>query len=288
MVARSCTRLDENLTIFSNLGCGRLSKPRFSDKVERTQKAGLTNPDKDVSLYIRSPGSSNREKFGRIVGRRLILPDESNCAGYVFTHEEWMDAVKIDKHYYLRIEEADFHNVITAIAQSIKKTRRVAKRFSEFIRSGFNIKRKRTKDQQELVDLRKLLVEEKKANNRLRRQISSWEGTRADLSAVGYGNRENPPTDIYAISMLRKIFDSVAVYLETDDEGVEYLVIDLLEGNFSSQGRPAAWTQSQNDAKEAMEWGNVRIRLLSMHESDTESRSPYYRQEWEILYDLYM
>ncbi len=80
----------------------------------------------------------------------------------------------------------------------------------------------------------------------------------------------------------------MAVYLDTDDEGVEYLVIDLLEGNFSSQGRPAAWTQSQNDAKEAMEWGNVRIRLLSMHESDAESSSPYYKQEWEILYDLYM
>ena len=45
-----------------------MSEPRFSDKVERTQKAGLANPDKDVSLYIRSPGSSDREKFGRIVG----------------------------------------------------------------------------------------------------------------------------------------------------------------------------------------------------------------------------
>ena len=76
-----------------------MSEPRFSDKVERTQKAGLANPDKDVSLYIRSPGSSDREKFGRIVGRKLILPEESNCAGYVFTHDEWMDAVKIGKHY---------------------------------------------------------------------------------------------------------------------------------------------------------------------------------------------
>ena len=78
-----------------------MSEPRFSDKVERTQKAGLANPDKDVSLYIRSPSSSDREKFGRIVGRKLILPEESNCAGYVFTHDEWMDAVKIGKHYPL-------------------------------------------------------------------------------------------------------------------------------------------------------------------------------------------
>ena len=69
-----------------------------------------------------------------------------------------MDAVKIGKHYHLRIEETDFHNVITAIARSIKKTRRVAKRFSEFIRAGFKIKRKRTKEQQELVDLRKQLA----------------------------------------------------------------------------------------------------------------------------------
>ena len=96
-----------------------MSEPRFSDKVERTQKAGLANPDKDVSLYIRSPGSSDREKFGRIIGRKLILPDESNCAGYVFTHEEWMDAVKISLH--LRIEETDFHNVITAIARPSRR-----------------------------------------------------------------------------------------------------------------------------------------------------------------------
>lgn len=263
-----------------------MREPRFSNKVERTQKAGLANPDKDVSLYIRSPGSSDREKFGRIVGRKLILPDESNCAGYVFTHEEWMDAVKIGKHYHLRIEETDFHNVITTIARSIKKTRRVAKRFSEFIRAGFKIKRKRTREQQELAELRKELVEMKKINNRQKRQISQLEGARLDVATVGYGNRANPPTDINAISFLRKIFDSVAVYLETNDEGVEYLMIDLLEGNFSSHGRPAAWTKSQNDAKEAMDWGNVRVRLLSMHENGTDSMSPFYEQKWEILFDM--
>jgi len=263
-----------------------MSEPRFSDKVERTQKAGLANPDKDVSLYIRSPGSSDREKFGRIVGRKLILPDESNCAGYVFTHDEWMDAVKIGKHYHLRIEETDFHNVITTIAQSIKKTRRVAKRFSEFIRAGFKIKRKRTKEQQEIVELRKQLVDEKKKSNRLERQKAQLLGTMLDMTTVGYGTMTLPPTDLYAISWLRKVFDSVAVYLKTDDAGNEYLMIDLLEGNFSSQGRPAAWTQSQRDAKEAMSWGNVRVRLLSMHDEDCDSRSPYYNQEWDILFDM--
>ena len=94
----------------------------------------------------------------------------------------------------------------------------------------------------------------------------------------------NVPT--YAISFLRKIFDSVAVYLETNDEGIEYLMIDLLEGNFSSHGRPAAWTKSQKDAKEAMDWGNVRVRLLSMHDNGVDSRSPYYKQDWEVLFDL--
>ena len=63
-------------------------------------------------------------------------------------------------------------------------------------------------------------------------------------------------------------------------------MIDLLEGNFSSHGRPAAWTKSQNDAKEAMDWGNVRVRLLSMHDGDQESRSPYYKQDWDVLYEL--
>lgn len=101
MVARVCKGLRSILPNSPNQGVGPMSEPRFSDKVERTQKAGLANPDKDVSLYIRSPGSSDREKFGRIVGRKLILPEESNCAGYVFTHDEWMDAVKIGKHYPL-------------------------------------------------------------------------------------------------------------------------------------------------------------------------------------------
>ena len=63
-------------------------------------------------------------------------------------------------------------------------------------------------------------------------------------------------------------------------------MIDLLEGNFSNQGRPAAWTETQNDAKEAMEWGKVRVRLLSMHDDDLDSMSPYYKQDWEILFDL--
>jgi hypothetical protein len=35
-----------------------------------------------------------------------------------------------------------------------------------------------------------------------------------------------------------------------------------------------------------MEWGKVRVRLLSMHDDDINSQSPYYKQNWEILYDL--
>ena len=71
-----------------------MSEPRFSDKVERTQKAGLANPDKDVSLYIRSPGSSDREKFGRIVGRKLILPPASTTLEESIT-PEWDAARKL-------------------------------------------------------------------------------------------------------------------------------------------------------------------------------------------------
>lgn len=131
------------------------------------------------------------------------------------------------------------------------------------------------------------MLDEKKYTNRLKRQSSQWGGTKADLSTVGYGDGVNPPTDLNAVSFLRKIFDSVAVYLETNDEGVEYLMIDLLEGNFSSHGRPAAWTKSQNNAKEAMDWGNVKVRLLRIHDNEVTSKSPYYKQEWDVLFNLH-
>lgn len=263
-----------------------ISDPKFSKKVEATQRASLANPDKTVTLYIRSPGSSDREKFGRILGRKLIIPDDSNCAGYMFTHEEWMDAVKIGKHYHLRIEQHDFHNVITQISQSLNKTRRVTRIFSQFIRDGFKITKKKTKEQERIQELERQILTEKKEKNNLKRKIAAYKGTIADLSTVGYSDGVLPPTDLYAISFLRKLFDSVAVYTKEDEEGVIYLMIDLLEGNFSSQGRPASWTKSQNEAKEAMEWGNVRVRLLSMHDEDLDSMSPYYKQDWEILFDL--
>jgi len=263
-----------------------ISDPKFSKKVEATQRASLANPDKTVTLYIRSPGSSDREKFGRILGRKLIIPDDSNCAGYMFTHEEWMDAVKIGKHYHLRIEQHDFHNVITQISQSLNKTRRVTRIFSQFIRDGFKITKKKTKEQERIQELERQILTEKKEKNNLKRKIAAYKGTIADLSTVGYSDGVLPPTDLYAISFLRKLFDSVAVYTKEDEEGVIYLMIDLLEGNFSSQGRPASWTESQNEAKEAMEWGNVRVRLLSMHDEDLDSMSPYYKQDWEILFDL--
>jgi len=263
-----------------------ISDPKFSKKVEATQRASLANPDKTVTLYIRSPGSSDREKFGRILGRRLILPDESNSAGYMFTHEEWMDAVKIGKHYHLRIEQHDFHNVITQISQSLSKNRRITRRISQFIRDGFKITKKKTKEQERIQELERQALTEKKEINHLRRTISAYKGTIADLSTVGYSNQILPPTDLYAISFLRKLFDSVAVYTKENEEGETYLMIDFLEGNFSSQGRPASWTESQNEAKEAMEWGHVRVRLLSMHDNEINSKSPYYKQDWDILFDL--
>ena len=263
-----------------------LSEPKFSKRVEATQKASLANPDKTVSLYIRSPGSSDREKFGRLVGRRLFIPNEANCAGYMFTHEEWMDAVKIGNHYHLRIEQHDFHNVITQISQSLSKSRRITRKLSQFIREGFKIPKKNTKEQLRIRELERQILAEKKEKNHLERKISAYKGTIADLSTVGFGDQGLPPTDLYAISFLRKLFDSVAVYTKDNEEGETFLMIDLLEGNFSSQGRPAAWTETQNDAKEAMEWGKVRVRLLSMHDEDLDSMSPYYKQGWEILFDL--
>ena len=96
-----------------------------------------------------------------------------------------------------------------------------------------------------------------------------------------------PPTDLYAISFLRKVFDSVAVYVEDDDEGNPCLMIDLLEGNYSSQGRPEAWTESQILAKEALQKNRVRLRLLTMHDNGQNSESPYYNQRWNIKYTIY-
>ena len=120
----------------------------------------------------------------------------------------------------------------------------------------------------------------------MKRKIAAYQGTVADLSTVGYGENVLPPTDLYAISFIRKLFDAVAVYTKDNEDGETYLMIDLLEGNFSSQGRPASWTDTQIEAKEAMEWGKVRVRLLSMHDDDLNSQSPYYKQNWEILFDL--
>lgn len=263
-----------------------LSDPKYSPKVERTQGDGLANPDKKVSLYIRAPGSSEREKFGHIAGRRLILPDESNSAGYMFTYDEWMNAVKIGGHYHLRIEQHDFHHAIMQISGAISKTRRSRRKFSQFIRDGFKIQTKKTKDQQRIDELEQQLIHAKKETNQLNRKLATLRGTIADLSTLGYGEQVLPPTDLYAISTLRKVFDSVAVYTETDEEGDSWLHIDLLEGNFSSQGRPAAWTESQDTAKDALEFGKVRVRLLSMHDDDVDSQSPYYKQKWQVLFDL--
>ena len=263
-----------------------LSDPKFSKRVEATQRTSLANPDKNVTLYIRSPGSSDREKFGRLIGRRLFIPDDSNCAGYLFTHDEWMNAVKIGKHYHLRIEQHDFHNVITQISQSLNKTRRVTRRFTQFIRDGFKITSKKTKEQERIEELERQIITEKKEKNHLKRKIAAYKGTVADLSTVGYGENVLPPTDLYAISFIRKLFDAVAVYTKDNEDGETYLMIDLLEGNFSSQGRPASWTDSQIEAKEAMEWGKVRVRLLSMHDNGMDSKSPFYQQEWELLYSL--
>ena len=263
-----------------------MSEPKFSKKVEATLRASLANPDKDVSLYIRSPGSSDREKLGHLLGRRLIIPEDSNCAGYFFTYDEWMSAVRIGDHYHLRIEQHDFHNILTRISQSLKKTRRVTKRIMQYIRDGFRIRTKKTKQQERIVELEKQLVQEKKEKNSLRKKIASYKGMVADLSTVGYGNYPLPPTDLYAISFLKKVFDSVAVYVENDDEGKPCLMIDLLEGNYSSQGRPEAWTESQILAKEALQDNRIRLRLLTMHDNGENSESPYYNQRWNIAYNI--
>ena len=162
----------------------------------------------------------------------------------------------------------------------------MTRRFTQFIRDGFKITSKKTKEQERIEELERQIITEKKEKNHLKRKIAAYKGTVADLSTVGYGENVLPPTDLYAISFIRKLFDAVAVYTKDNEDGETYLMIDLLEGNFSSQGRPASWTDTQIEAKEAMEWGKVRVRLLSMHDDDINSQSPYYKQNWEILFDL--
>ena len=61
-------------------------------------------------------------------------------------------------------------------------------------------------------------------------------------------------------------------------------MIDLLEGNYSSQGRPEAWTESQILAKDYKK--TERLRLLTMHDNGQNSESPYYNQRWNIKYTI--
>ncbi len=152
-----------------------MSDPKYSPKIERTQ-AMVWQILTKVSLYIRAPGSSEREKFGHIAGRRLILPDESNSAGYMFTYDEWIMLSRLAGHYHLRIEQHDFHHAIMQISGAISKTRRSRRKFSQFIEMDSKSKPRRQKDQQRIDELEQQLIHAKKETNQLNRKLATLPG----------------------------------------------------------------------------------------------------------------
>ena len=73
-----------------------MTMPRFSKKVERKLKPYLANPDKNIYAEFRYSGSSQRVRFGQLVGNRLLTIDESTSIGYLFSAEEWMEPLHFE------------------------------------------------------------------------------------------------------------------------------------------------------------------------------------------------
>ena len=75
-------------------------------------------------------------------------------------------------------------------------TRRVTKRIMQYIRDGFRIKTKKTKDQERIVELEKQLVQAKKEKNSLGRR--KWQHTKGWLLTFMLAMEiiPSPPTDM--------------------------------------------------------------------------------------------
>ena len=252
-----------------------MTMPRFSKKVERKLKPYLANPDKNIYAEFRYSGSSQRVRFGRLVGNRLLTIDESTSIGYLFSAEEWMEPLHFEGKPHVGVDpvihELGIRNLLEMNAHRPKPT----KRLKGIIET---MSRKRVKENPLENEVDKLHRE----NARLTRQLNRALGVAVDVDALGLTGGKIPPTNFEALVKTPILFDFAAIYTVKAPDGKPALMMDLLETNYSKNRKKPAYTPTQKDAKWCYSENRVGGRLLEFIDS-TPAGSPYLGPpQWEI------
>lgn len=249
--------------------------PRFSKKVERKLKPYLANPDKNIYAEFRYSGSSQRVRFGQLVGNRLLTIDESTSIGYLFSAEEWMEPLHFEGKPHVGVDpvihELGIRNLLEMNAHRPKPT----KRLKGIIET---MSRKRVKENPLENEVDKLHRE----NARLTRQLNRALGVAVDVDALGLTGGKIPPTNFEALVKTPILFDYAAIYTVKAPDGKPALMMDLLETNYSKNRKKPAYTPTQKEAKWCYSENRVGGRLLEFIDS-TPAGSPYLGPpQWEI------
>ncbi len=256
-----------------------MKEPKFSKQVERRLRTYLSNQDKAVHVDFRPEGANTRTKAAKLHGRRLFQFVGSESIGYVFTADEWLDAVDVDGTPHPPVRP-DAHALGTRLLLEANLYRRKPlKRLKEKISLFSPSNARRNPANQEVNRLKQQVVT-------LTRQLNQARGVAADLHAMGLAGGPLPPTNLNAISTVRMGPDAVAIYIEHDEEDEPCLMIDLLEANFASEGKPPSFTEIQEWMKQAMGIGNGMVRWMEAVDNGIDSESPHYQVNWKIPHEV--
>jgi len=255
-----------------------MKEPKFSKQVERRLRPYLSNHDKTVHIDFRPEGANTRTKAAKLHGRRLIQFEGSESIGYVFTADEWLEAVNVDGTPHPPVRP-DAHALgMQLLLEANLHRRKPLQRLKEKLSLFSSVIARRNPADREINRLKQQV-------GTLTRQLNQARGVTADLNAMGLGGGPLPPTNLNAISTVRMGPDAAAIYIEHDEEGEPRLMIDLLEANYASEGKPTSFTEIQEWMKQAMDNRNGMVRWMEAVDNGVDSESPYYQVNWKILHE---
>jgi hypothetical protein len=196
----------------------------------------------------------------------------------VFTADEWLEAVNVDGTPHPPVRP-DAHALgMQLLLEANLHRRKPLQRLKEKLSLFSSVIARRNPADREINRLKQQV-------GTLTRQLNQARGVTADLNAMGLGGGPLPPTNLNAISTVRMGPDAAAIYIEHDEEGEPRLMIDLLEANYASEGKPTSFTEIQEWMKQAMDNRNGMVRWMEAVDNGVDSESPYYQVNWKILHE---
>jgi len=231
-------------------------------KADKTIRKFTKNKKADLAVKVTPSGADRHPRFGSMHHTRCVISIEDSWDGYLFvTQEERMNIVERDGVCYVPIPAERFNLQHDFLNAKYLKNRTLSKKVKEKFTNQFRRAKRRgakiTRDE-EIVHLERELKKSEAQIENLEKMIRVSKGSLVDAIALGIiPPLVEPPFPLQHVSKLSRGPDALSIH--TPKPGV--LVLDFIEGNWTSKKGEPGMSPAQTNMRKLMEYGEIWVRL---------------------------